>query len=45
MSNFVYKKAKEAILNGQINFSSNQFKLLFVLDNCIQLFCLYDLFN
>lgn len=30
MSNFVYKKAKEAILNGQINFSSNQFKLLFV---------------
>ena len=30
MSNFVYKKAKEAIFNGQINFSSNQFKLLFV---------------
>lgn len=30
MSNFVYKKAKEAILNGQINFSSNEFKLLFV---------------
>ena len=29
MSNFVYSKAKEAILNGQINFSTDNFKLLF----------------
>ena len=28
MANFVYKKAKEAILNGQFNFSSNNFKVL-----------------
>lgn len=29
MANFVYTKAKEAILNGEINFSANNFKLLF----------------
>ena len=30
MANFIYKKAKEAILNGGINFSSNSFKALLV---------------
>ncbi len=30
MSNFVYPKTKEAILNGNINFSGNQFKLLLI---------------
>jgi len=30
MANFIYKKAKEAILNGEINFSSNSFKALLV---------------
>ena len=30
MSNFVYDKSKEAILNGDIDFSSNIFKLLFI---------------
>jgi hypothetical protein len=30
MSNFVYDKTKEAILNGDIDFSSNIFKLLFI---------------
>ena len=30
MSNFVYPKTKQAILNGEINFSSNQFKVLLV---------------
>jgi hypothetical protein len=30
MANFVYKKAKEAILNGEFNFSSNNFKILFL---------------
>ena len=29
MANFVYKKAKQNILNGNINFSSNNFKVLF----------------
>lgn len=29
MANFVYKKAKENILNGNVNFSSNNFKVLF----------------
>lgn len=27
MANFVYKKAKQAILNGQFNFSSNSFRV------------------
>lgn len=35
MSNVVYDKAKENILNGQINFSENTFKLLFVDNNYI----------
>ena len=30
MSNFVYGKAKQALLNGQINFSANNYKLLFI---------------
>jgi len=30
MANFVYKKAKEALLNGDIDFLSNQFKILLV---------------
>ncbi len=30
MANFVYGKAKQAILNGNVNFSSDNFKLLFV---------------
>lgn len=30
MSNFIYKKTKQAFLNGGINFSSNQFKVLFL---------------
>ena len=30
MSNFVYDKTKEAILNGDIDFSSKIFKLLFI---------------
>ena len=30
MANFVYKKAKQAILNGQFNFSSNSFKVSFI---------------
>jgi hypothetical protein len=29
MANFVYGKAKQNILNGNINFSSNNFKVLF----------------
>lgn len=29
MSNFIYKKAKESILNGQFNFSDNSFRVLF----------------
>jgi hypothetical protein len=33
MSNFVYTKAKEAILNGQINFGENNFKILFTNSN------------
>ena len=32
MANFVYKKAKEAILNGEFDFSSNNFKILFIKD-------------
>ncbi len=28
LANFIYKKAKEAILNGQINISANQYKIL-----------------
>lgn len=28
LANFIYKKAKEAILNGQINVSANQYKLI-----------------
>lgn len=35
MSNFVYTKAKEAILNGEINFSINNFKLLFTNSNYV----------
>jgi len=30
MANFVYGKAKQALLNGQINFSANNYKLLFI---------------
>ena len=30
MSNFVYKKAKQSILNGEINFPSNNLKLLII---------------
>lgn len=30
MSNFVYSKTKEAILNGEVDFSAGQFKLLLV---------------
>lgn len=30
MANFVYGKAKQNILNGNVKFSSNQFKVLFV---------------
>ena len=30
MANFVYKKAKQAILNGQFNFSSNSFRVSFI---------------
>lgn len=30
MSNFIYKKTKQALLNGAINFSANQFKVLFL---------------
>jgi hypothetical protein len=30
MSNFIYGKAKQALLNGQINFSANNYKLLFI---------------
>lgn len=30
MANFIYGKAKQALLNGQINFSANNYKLLFV---------------
>ena len=30
MANFVYKKAKEALLNGDIDFLSNQFKIMLV---------------
>lgn len=30
MSNFIYKKTKQAFLNGGISFSSNQFKVLFL---------------
>lgn len=30
MSNFIYKKTKQAFLNGAINFSANQFKVLFL---------------
>lgn len=28
MSNFIYKKAKQALFNGQINISANQYKIL-----------------
>lgn len=30
MANFIYKKAKEAMLNGQININSTNLKILFV---------------
>lgn len=30
MANFVYKKAKEALLNGDIDFLSNQIKMLLI---------------
>ena len=30
MANFLYKKAKQAILNGEINFTSNNLKLLII---------------
>lgn len=30
MANFIYKKAKQAFLNGQVNFSSDEFKVLFI---------------
>jgi len=30
LSNFIYKKTKQALLNGAINFSANQFKVLFL---------------
>lgn len=33
MSNFIYTKAKQAILNGEINFSQDVFRLLFVNQN------------
>lgn len=35
MSNFVYTKAKEAVLNGEIDFSTNNFKLLFTNSNYV----------
>lgn len=35
MANFVYAKAKQAILNGQFNFSSDTFKVAFVKDSYI----------
>jgi hypothetical protein len=33
MANFIYTKAKEAILNGVFNFNENNFKLLFTNEN------------
>jgi len=30
MANFIYKKAKQSIMNGEINFSSNLFKVLII---------------
>jgi hypothetical protein len=30
MANFVYKKAKQAILNGQFNFSADSFRVSFI---------------
>jgi hypothetical protein len=33
MSNFVYKKAKEAILNGQINFTTDEIKIILIDSN------------
>jgi hypothetical protein len=33
MSNFIYSKTKEAILNGEINFSSDNFKVLILNTN------------
>jgi hypothetical protein len=30
MANFIYGKAKQALFNGQINFSANNYKLLFI---------------
>lgn len=30
MANFIYGKAKQAMLNGEINFASNQYRLLLV---------------
>lgn len=35
MSNFVYTKAKEAILTGDVNFSTDQFKVLFLSSNYV----------
>ena len=35
MSNFIYSKTKEAILNGEINFSSDNFKVLILNTNYI----------
>lgn len=30
MANFIYKKTKQSIMNGEINFSSNSFKVLII---------------
>jgi len=30
MANFIYGKTKQALFNGQINFSANNYKLLFI---------------
>lgn len=35
MANFVYGKAKQAILNGNFNFSSDNFKVAFVKDSYV----------
>lgn len=35
MSNFIYSKAKEAILNGEFNFNDNSFRVLFTTNSYI----------
>lgn len=35
MANFIYKKAKESLLNGEIDVDSKDFKILFVNNNYI----------